>query len=72
MKRRQKCERGTKINLCYILSTGAAFEFKRKMQASAKSLWTLMVPLFNLADTIATIKDEAEHTLNECGAVVIP
>ena len=44
----------------------------RKMQASAKSLWTLMVPLFNLADTIATIKDEAEHTLDECGAVVIP
>ena len=31
-----------------------------------------MVPLFNLADTIATIKDEAEHTLDKCGAVVIP
>ena len=36
-----------------------AFKFKRKIQASAKSLRTLMVPVFRLEDTIATIKAKA-------------
>ena len=49
-----------------------AFEFKRKMQASARSLQTSMVPLFHLADQLNTIKAEAERTVTECGAEIVP
>ena len=46
----------------------AAFKFKRKMHASARSLHTSMVPMFHLADQLTTIKAEAEHNVEECGA----
>ena len=50
----------------------AAFEYIRKMQASAKSLRTGMIPLFHLADTLVATTVETRATLDECGAVVIP
>ena len=43
----------------------AAFDFKNNMQASARALQTSMVPMFHLADTVTTIKVEAECTLDE-------
>ena len=50
----------------------AAFEYMQKMQASAKSHRTGMIPLFHLADTLATTTLETRATLDECGAVVVP
>ena len=46
----------------------AAFEYMRKMQAFAKSLYTGMILLFHLAYTLATTKEETMATLDECGA----
>ena len=45
----------------------AAFEYIQKMQASAKSLRTGMIPLFNLADTLVATTVETRATLDECG-----
>ena len=50
----------------------AAFEYMRKMQASARSHRTGMIPLFHLADALMKTTEETRDTLDRCGAVVIP
>merc|ERR1712112_535547 len=50
----------------------AAFEYMRKMQASARSHRTGMIPLFHLADALMKTTEETRDTLDRCGAGVIP
>merc|ERR1712114_144389 len=50
----------------------AAFDYMRKMQASARSHRTGMIPLFHLADTLMKTTEEMRDALDRCGAVVIP
>ena len=50
----------------------AAFEYMRKMQASARSHRTGMIPLFHLADALMDTTERTRATLDECGAVVVP
>ena len=50
----------------------AAFEYMRKMQASARSHRTGMIPLFHLADALMKTTEETRDTLDRCGAVVVP
>ena len=50
----------------------AAFEYLWKMQASAKSLRTGMIPLFHLADTLLVTTVETRAILDKGWAVVVP
>lgn len=50
----------------------AAFDYMRKMQASARSHRIGMIPLFYLADTLMKTTEETRNALDGCRAVVVP
>ena len=50
----------------------AAFEYRRKMKALARSHRTGMIPLFHLADALMDTTVRTRATLDECGAMVVP